>query len=408
MTDKQNVHKPEYWDALTVVSPMCLGGEEKDQDRACWYRRPAVACICDGLTSSPYSAEAARIGVEYSPALFGGNIEERLSGLADVLLTRRWEAQSAAIRIPPETPAAMWPAIREAARQRLESAYQTTLVAASLTPTQDHVTAGVLVCGDSALFAFSPAGDLLTSTLSWQGCGAVSRSCPDVDGDTVILQPGAEILVKAAGRASSWPQLVDQMGIAPQHAHQWVVCIPLDRCEGGQRDANQADSRRLHRWRSDDILLVPMFLLGHIPADRDGNYCRLRYSKLIRQASMAPARPKLNDKGSVTAVLPDHVHCRRWIHHQDRFPLNTHFLLASDGFYGCFLDAGQLWAWLQEHEHELQGADRDQALRELHASRHSRCGDDDISFVWVRAAGEAAQVEARAADSSMRGTSDVD
>ena len=116
-------------------------------------------------------------------------------------------------------------------------------------------------------------------------------------------------------------------------------------------------------------------------------YARVRYSKLIRIAGSSAHQGssiRFDGQGAATAVLPDHFYTGGWTHSVDRFPPDTHFVLASDGLTGCFEDPSQLWAWLQTHRPELHDPQlREKVMGELHRQRHDRCGDDDISFVWV-------------------------
>jgi serine/threonine protein phosphatase PrpC len=374
------------FDSLVIVSPMCFGDEDKNQDRACYYSAAGVACVCDGVTSSPRAAEAAQLAAEFSPGLFGGDIRERLASLAGILVAHRLDAQRAPIRIPAGTLPAIEPALREAARQRLKSAYQTTLVAAWLTPADCCVAAQIVVCGDSAMFVFSPQGELLTSTLSWEGRHGICPGDSSTEDSGSVMQPGVEVLVKSIGTAAEWPSLAARAGLQSAHAQRWIVCIPLDRSCDRPPIPDTTGIERPQRSRTDEILLVPMYLVGGNTIGEGQQYFRLRYSKLIRSLSEPAERPVLNARGSVTAVLPDHFESGRWFFHQDRFPRHAHFVLASDGFYRAFDDADQLWSWLQNNEQRIEGPLQAEAMRDLHSRLHERCGDDDMSLVWVRPA----------------------
>ena len=65
-----------YLNVITVVSPMYDGADKKDQDRAVWFPVNQTACVCDGVTSSPFAAEAAE---GYTPpyAWRDGNLDAR-------------------------------------------------------------------------------------------------------------------------------------------------------------------------------------------------------------------------------------------------------------------------------------------------------------------------------------------
>ena len=86
----------------------------------------------------------------------------------------------------------------------------------------------------------------------------------------------------------------------------------------------------------------------------------------------------------MTAVLPDHVHTGQWSYFEERFPVDAFYLLASDGFYGCFSEPEDIWHWLIDAEDQLlDELERPRVMRTLHQHRHREHGDDDISFVWV-------------------------
>src|SRR5437870_2385407 len=47
------------FDAVCIASPCEVEGEKKDQDRFSWDADHLLACVCDGLTESPFASEAA-------------------------------------------------------------------------------------------------------------------------------------------------------------------------------------------------------------------------------------------------------------------------------------------------------------------------------------------------------------
>ena len=88
--------------------------------------------------------------------------------------------------------------------------------------------------------------------------------------------------------------------------------------------------------------------------------------------------------GSTTMVLPDHFYCGYYDYFQDRFPLGTHFILASDGFYSAFSDSKDLWNWLQDNKQLLADKTKSrEILEQLHSTLSVKTSDDDISFVWA-------------------------
>ena len=381
----------DYFNALVVISPLCLGDEAKDQDRADWSTPVAVAALSDGVTSSPHSAEAAELAVKLSPMLFQGDVEERMRVLADLLVVRRLEAQLSPVRSPAGTPRAMHTVLQEAVRERLQVAFQTTLVAAAFTPTDDGVSAALVRCGDSAFFAFSPTGELLASSLSEESQPEDEEHEADDQSNTqrILFGPGDELLVKVLGTAADHPRFAEQVPTHPDKAHGWLVCHPVERCRSSATRLKHDRGTRPLALERDDILLVPRHYAGSVIDNLGKNYRLLHFSSVIRLGSSStPGVPVVSfaGKGAVTAVLPDHVRTQQWIHTRECFPADTHFVLASDGFYSSFSDPAGLWTWLQTNRSRLlDPRKRHKAMRELHTQLHAKVGDDDISFVCVHA-----------------------
>ncbi|MBI3835648.1 MAG: hypothetical protein HY287_15080 [Planctomycetes bacterium] len=95
----------QMFDALTVISPALEDGQPKDQDRAAWISTPAIAAVADGVTTSPHGDKAAELCVQFAPALFEGDMTERLAGICDLLQIRRRSVQHGAINtsnLPPQ------------------------------------------------------------------------------------------------------------------------------------------------------------------------------------------------------------------------------------------------------------------------------------------------------------------
>jgi hypothetical protein len=274
--------------------------------------------------------------------------------------------------------------LTQAARERQKSAFQTTLVAIALTPTDDSVLVERIGCGDSAFLAFSPQGELL----SWWPSAASTNpndSGGDEESKTLSFGPGGRLLVKILGTASEHPKLLEAAQIHARHASNWLVCTPLD----GFGDAASSPQSSL-AWHvsKDEPLLVPSYLIGSFSGAANERYRVVNFSSTIRRPKFVPEPRLFEDKGSVTAVLPDHVQSGVQNHVRDEFPVDTQFVLASDGFYGSFDSSKELWAWLVTNQEELGVADRRaDVMRNLHARLHAKSSDDDISFVWVRPAG---------------------
>ena len=377
-----------HFDAIRVVSPLARGGEDKNQDRASWYAAIGVASVCDGVTSSPYGGDAAELVAGIAPMLFNGQTPDRLGAVCELLAARRLEAQSKDVALPPDTPPGMREMLAEVTEARMRSAFQTTLVAASFTVTDNDVMVDVLRCGDSVFFAFSPAGELLTSSPLYRHTEADVDAQRADDPDNIRFGPGDELLVKVLGRASRRAFPAGAVQIQPKHRARWLVCAVLDRCAGPRAPTNlQGNELPTLLLTRRDLLLIPEFLLGRVACDQGQQYRSVPYSSSIRLASRpTPDVPAIsfNGKSAVTHVLPDHYFTGRWVHRREHLPRDGHFVLASDGFYGAFDQPLQLWQWLSQNRSRLvDPAQHRDLMEELHNRLHNKTGDDDISFVWV-------------------------
>lgn len=382
------------FDAIVIRSPMQLGGEAKDQDRAVWSKIMATACVCDGVTSSPSAAQAAEIASQFSRVLFKdeSHLKNSLRTLADLLVVHRLESQQAPVQTAPDTPEAMQAMLQEVARENLARSFQTTLVSAAFVPMDDMVAASVVWIGDSAFFAFSADGDLLASSLPHKeksdrnrDCGVDELSCHS---RAIRFAVGDEVLAKILCDASERPGLAQRAGIRTGSAGNWLICAPLDQV--GQRSFSKGlstnESNDVNLWlEPNDLLLVPRYL-AEMPRDPQyRNYCRIRRCQAVRALKNPSGRQvALQDRSSVTAVLPDHFYTGGWSFFRERFPRDGQFVLGSDGFYSCFSSPKELWRWLNANKANLRSERRRVAvLADLHRSLHHKASDDDISFVWI-------------------------
>lgn len=392
---KGNIDLKPY-SADVVVSPATFSGEHKDQDRARFSEPGQMAFLCDGVTSSPNSTEAAELGTSLGPILFKDTNSHRLDILCDLLKTRRQECQqSEPIILSEDMPEAMQQMLGEAVRKKRKTAFQTTLVAAKFISNSKHVLTQILRCGDSAFFACLSDGELLRSSLSFveepqteNNHSGRAESRPTASKE-MRFGPGDEILVRVYGPLTAHRSLAVKAGIRSKHRQNWLVCSPADscHCEDEANGSNPGESRVL-LLKSADRLLVPKFLYGAQLTCKGLQLRVLRYSSTIRRVSendsFGPVT-SFGNHGSATNVLPDHFDCGAYDFFQDRFPLGTHFVLCSDGFYSSFEKWPELWTWLQKNAADLQEkAKRQQVLENLHRQLHARGGDDDISFVWVK------------------------
>lgn len=384
--NKELIPPQTIYIALTIVSPMIDGGESKNQDRARWYGRGQTAGIFDGVSSSPESAKAAELGTAFIPTMFNGNPIDNLKMLCDLLIANRQESQeNENIMLPDDTPPAMRDMLRKVVRQKLLISHQTTMVAAKFIPDGNNIIANVIKCGDSAFFAFSPGGQLLTSSIAFTGKYVEKNIDSLQPPQKIFFGPGDEILVRIESKLSSNKTLLKQSSIRPEHAVNWLVCTAVDSCSNKQEEdvtKNLLDLKALS-LNPGDSLLVPKYLYGTQLTSQNRQYLVLRYSSAIRPVFFAPIT-SLTSPGSVTMVLPDHFYCGCYDSFQDRFPQGTNFILCSDGFYNSFSDWNELWQWLQKNKAALHDAKRRETiLAGLHTALRSRGGGDDISFIWA-------------------------
>lgn len=392
MTTPDNISSTAGYTALTIVSPLMFGDDSKDQDRACWDGLGQVGCVCDGVSSSPDSAEAARLVTLFAPALFNGNTHERLAMLCDLLMIQRRQCQdSDTVSFPEGTTPAMQDILRKVVKQKRADSFQTTVIAARFITEEKVVLADVIKCGDSAFFAFTKQGQLLTSSLAFPSNLRSDKEQNETPSaaKNIYFGPGDEILIRIEGQLCQYPDLADQAEIRAEHTKNWLVCAPVD----GSDDDDKTRSENLLELkvlslRSTDRLLVPRYLYGNELTCRNREYRSLRYSSAIRPVFTAESLASIirfAKRGSSTLVLPDHFYCDCFDSFQDSFPLQTQFILCSDGFYSCFSNWQQLWTWLQENAVGLNDDNqRETILKQLHADLHAKSSDDDISFIWVQ------------------------
>ncbi len=381
--------------ASVVVSPLVDGEDQKNQDRARFFEPGQSACLCDGVTSSPNSAKAAELATSFAPTLFQGNVTKRLEVLCDLLMAHRQESMvTDDVRLPEGTPEAMRKMLQKVVQSKKAESFQTTIIAAQFVVDGQLVVVRVVKCGDSALFAFSPDGELLMSSLALVSGHDVSRDLSQSHrhrlgrGKRLSFGPEDEILVRIDGPLSEHKSLAHAAGIAPLHAGNWIVCTPVDSSPRERTDALYLTEVQSHILVPGDRLVVPKFLYGKLLTSAGHQYLVLRYSSSIRvvsRCSDSTVTECLGGAGSSTLVLPDHFYAGAFDCFTDTFPEQTQFLLCSDGFYGAFSEWGQIHRWLDDNVNALDQKDqRQMLLEELHAQLRATKGDDDISFIWLK------------------------
>lgn len=376
---------------ICVMSPMFDGIEKKDQDRAHWYAPDQIACVCDGVSSSPNSEFAAQQVVTSISSVFKKDPDMRMEALSDTLLAHRKEAQNRDI-ILGDVSETLRSFLESIAKQKLSKSFQTTVIAAKFIQEKSSIIADIIRCGDSALFAFNSEGRLLYTSLdlareTQKDIGNGNEQAGSFVPERILFGPGNELLAKVLCKLSDDIELSEKLGFKNEYSKNWLVCTPLD----GPCVEKVAENNQLHQHAlvlmPGDKLLVPEFAVKIASTVNGKNYCSIGYSNLIKPVTSEQslfADVDINKENSTTFVLPDHFYCGHCDFIQERFPLDTHFVLASDGFYGAFTNSNQMWQWLQKNKRDLKNEPtRQEHLQELHTRLKKTAGDDDISFVWA-------------------------
>lgn len=378
-----------YYQATAVVSPMYDGEDKKDQDRAVWFEASQTACVCDGVTSAPFGDEAAELVTQFSPAIFSDDVEGRLRVICDVLTALRAEKLHSEFHLPSDMPSVIRGMLQDAARHNVEHSHQTTLVAAKFVLEDGVVLASVVRCGDSMFLAFDSKGQLLTASPAGPGPpkGSSGNSASELRGAKsprgITLVAGDEVLAKVLGSLTRYPRIAERLRIRPKHRVKWLVCRVLDKCGRCTASGSSQEKQILHLGYGERVV-VPRYLAGRAVKISSNNYVSFPYSRMIRRIRKRTLGVVFHRHGTATAVLPDHIYTGNWTYFQERFPADGQFVVASDGFYGCFKDPAEMWCWLNYHGQDTQNPGQRQPLLDsLHEKLRQERGDDDIAFVWV-------------------------
>lgn len=372
--------------ATTIISPLIDGAEKKDQDRAQWYEPGQTAALSDGVTTSLYSQQAAELVTLFIPSVFDGKLHERLEMLCDTLMAHRINCKTDTLSVDPNASPAMQKMLRRVIQDKTTISFQTTVIAVRLISDIKCVTAEVLKCGDSAMFAFSPQGQLLSTTLDSMNPKEAGNK--KVSENTIQFGPGDEILVRVEGALSRFPHLHKKAGISTEYANNWFICKPIDQADEATKADRHLFDIQCFELKPRDLLVVPKYLIGVPQTCKNTRYRMIHYSSNIKPLFSKQSMASLinfEDRGCTTMVLPDHFYCGCYEHYQDRFSINTHFLLCSDGFYGAFDNWPELWTWLQHNKLNLESeVQKNNIMKKLHEQLQTKGGDDDISFIWIR------------------------
>lgn len=363
------------YDAIVGVSPMIECGEAKDQDRAVWFSKSQTAGLSDGLSSSSESRIAAEIVTEFSPALYVGSPESNFRAVNDLLIAKREEKMARGINVSSHLPEHMKEMLLDTAQQKLAESYQTTFVSVKLEAGSDTVKMKGFRCGDSQLLVFSSSGKFLTSSPQ------ISQDSKSKHKKGIMFRPGDEILARVECNLNEYSDILDNIEIEKEYRKNWLVCSPVDQC----RKAS-SESGELIRIGPGDKIIVPKYLAGGAMRVGKNGYVSIPFSRTVK---LIPSKRSFRTSskfhsGSTTEALPDHFYTGQWVYIEDEFPIDTHFVIASDGFTECFGSPVEIWQWLNRYKSYLADTRKKMLLlKRLHLIRRKRIGDDDISFVWM-------------------------
>ncbi len=366
---------PKY-DIQTIVSPSQFGGETKNQDRAVFHGPSSVAVLCDGVTTSSKSADAARFLVSQAPSAF----EDGLSVITEQLLNYRQTAVDCGIKVDDDLSPQMQKLLTTIAKEKMKSSYQSTFLAVKFTVGKSYVTTKIINFGDSGFFAFTPSGQVLMTNLSDEKQSGYTA----IDGSSdITLTPDCDLLVEILGSPSALPGFCDKFQtIKPD---DWMLCKAVRSIDIKRPVALNTPKQGLS-LKYGQLIVAPKYLLFAV----GDNYRRLLYSRCVRTVDDFTAISPIvnfNERGNATVVLPDHYTGKESLV-KERFAFDTDFLLCSDGFYRAFANSDQMHQWLKENKSSLDDrAKKKKLLSSLHARLHGKCGDDDISFIYMSSKG---------------------
>lgn len=200
-------------DARVIQSPGGQYGDLKDQDRARWHDADRVACVCDGLTTSPYADRAASYVVDRAPTLFAGT--GALGRMAKHLRAMRRRASQRPVSIESTVPANL---LEDIVRSQMQHAYQTTLVAFRVG--QDGEASWIRV-GDSDLLVVDSNGDHRIFTGEARADGGRTLALPDhhrrAETGRFVVGDGWLVVIGSDGFFSS----LDQEEVPGWCRHGW-------------------------------------------------------------------------------------------------------------------------------------------------------------------------------------------
>jgi len=226
------VEQGGLYERIIVVSPGSDDGELKDQDSAqavlvengkCVKRQMAI--VCDGLTQSPNSAEAARYVSKNVQRLYD---EEGICQIARELLDKREAFINTPINLDDIDSPVLRLMFEEIVRDKRACSYQTTFISARLERDElsspGNLQISIRGCGDSSAFIFTPDGELLYNNLGLSGknepithISPITEALPDSCGEgatgipvhSEVYLDGVHVLLCSDGFYDSFATFAD-------------------------------------------------------------------------------------------------------------------------------------------------------------------------------------------------------
>ena len=251
---------PKY-EALFLSSPASGEDGVKDQDRTAWDPQRLIACVCDGLTTTPYSTNAAEhLCLRLSEIMAGPqhSILPAMHTVCGELLEMRAQSINKPLLFDDAVPPVLHEMLRDVAMRDRQISFQSTaaLLRITETPDSEHV-ARAFWCGDTGIFVFRHDGKLAWSNLELAADGkvehcSITHSLPDCPDNATLLDlaieqsessapidEGASFLVASDGFYSAFPNCYDMW--AWLNTHRGLLCC------GGSVNEKNAAVRALHQ-----------------------------------------------------------------------------------------------------------------------------------------------------------------
>jgi serine/threonine protein phosphatase PrpC len=266
--------RQDLYDWVIVVSPGKEDGEYKAQDRASAHiiedgaRKKQMAIVCDGLSQSPNSAEAAEYVSDNLNRLYE---EDGLGAVATGLLEKRAAFVNMPLRLDDMDSPVLKGMFEEIVRDKRATSHQTTFIAACLEMScrsaPDRIGVRILGCGDSAAFIFTAGGKLLYNNLGLRDehdplvhLSPITEALPDsyderasrILAHALACQEGMQVLLCSDGLYDTFATFAE--------IFQWLnensAALRQERKEEAMRDLH---SRLSSKKGDDDISFVWLF-----------------------------------------------------------------------------------------------------------------------------------------------------